>query len=134
MARFTDMNTEGFEQADLDALNAALDTVLGGAEDDMSHVSDRLNNLWVKGATADDLVAAYWAQFPSTDAKIAVLDDCTRTADVIGYAETEAEAADVFMAYMQERMDAEDFAALQRPAFYYRSETSVASPAFEPMF
>jgi len=66
--------------------------------------------------------------------KIAVLDDCTRTANIIGHAATENEAADVFMAYMKDRMDAEDFAGLARPEFVYRSETSVVSPAFEPLF
>jgi len=66
--------------------------------------------------------------------KIAVLDDCTKTADVIGYAESAEEAADVFMAYMRERMEVEDFSTLARPMFIYRSETSVASPAFEPVF
>jgi hypothetical protein len=66
--------------------------------------------------------------------QIAVLDDCTNTADVIGYASTEDQAADVFMAYMKERMSTEDFAELARPAFYYRDQTSVASPAFEPMW
>jgi len=66
--------------------------------------------------------------------KIAVLDDCTRTANVIGYASTEEEAAEIFMRYMKERMDDDDFANLQRPQFAYRSETSVASPAFEPIF
>lgn len=64
--------------------------------------------------------------------KIAVLDDATRNAFVIGYAETAEEAADVFKAYMADRMEAEDFAELEIPHFYYRSETSVASPAFEP--
>lgn len=66
--------------------------------------------------------------------KIAVLDDCTRTADVIGYAATAEEAADVFMAYVQERSDPEDFATIERPTFAYRFTTSVASPAFEPLF
>lgn len=66
--------------------------------------------------------------------KIAVLDDCTRTANVIGHAASENEASDVFMAYMKERMDADDFATLARPTFAYRSETSVVSPAYEPLF
>lgn len=70
----------------------------------------------------------------TTSTKIAVLDDCTRDANVIGYAASTDEAAAVFMAYMQDRMDADDFAALTRPAFAYRSETSVTSPAFEPLF
>lgn len=64
--------------------------------------------------------------------KIAVLDDNIRDANVIGYAGSADEAADVYMAYMQERMDAEDFAELKRPVFYHRSETSVISPAFDP--
>lgn len=64
--------------------------------------------------------------------KIAVLDDNTRDANVIGYAASEAEAAEIFMAYMKERMDADDFAELARPTFYHRSETSVVSPAYEP--
>lgn len=66
--------------------------------------------------------------------KIPVLDDCTKDAHVIGYASSEAEAADVYMSYMRDRMDPDDFATLERPAFAYRSETSVASPAYEPVF
>lgn len=65
--------------------------------------------------------------------KIAVLDDNTRDAFVIGYAETKQEAAEVFKSYMAERMEPEDFAELQIPDFAYRMETSVASPAFEPL-
>lgn len=66
--------------------------------------------------------------------QIAVLDDCTRDANIIGYAKNEAEAADVFMAYMQERMAPDDFATLHRPTYTHRHETSVVSPAFEPLF
>ena len=66
--------------------------------------------------------------------QIAVLDDNTRDANVIGYAANETDAADVFMAYMRDRMDDESFAELKRPQFHYRSETSVVSPAYEPMF
>lgn len=66
-------------------------------------------------------------------AMIAVLDDNTKDADVIGYANNEAEAANVFMAYVKARMDPEDFEEMERPAFVFRSETSVASPAFEPL-
>lgn len=65
--------------------------------------------------------------------KIAVLDDNTRDANVIGYATDEQEAAMIFAAYMQERMEADDFAALTIPAFAYRMDTSVVSPAFEPL-
>lgn len=66
--------------------------------------------------------------------KIAVLDDCTRDADIIGYAENEAEAEAIYMAYMKERMDEEDFSTLAKPDFAYRSQTSVVSPAYEPIF
>lgn len=66
--------------------------------------------------------------------KIAVLDDNTKDAIVIGQAATEEEATDVFMAYMKERMDADDFAGLERPRFARRLSTSAASPAFEPLF
>jgi len=66
--------------------------------------------------------------------KIPVLDDCTKDAYVIGYASSEAEAADVYMSYMRDRMDSDDFATLERPAFAYRSETSATSPAYEPVF
>jgi hypothetical protein len=69
-----------------------------------------------------------------TTTKIAVLDDNTADASVIGYAETAEEAAQVYMAYNQERMSAEDFADLEQPEFEYRVSTSVASPAFEPLF
>ena len=65
--------------------------------------------------------------------RIAVLDDNTRDAFVIGHASTVEEAADVFMAYMADHMDAADFAELQRPQFVRRMTTSVVSPAFEPL-
>jgi hypothetical protein len=70
---------------------------------------------------------------PVASEKIAVLDDCTRTSSVIGYASTPEEAADVFMAYMRDRMEADDFATLGRPTFVWRRETSAASPAWEPI-
>lgn len=66
--------------------------------------------------------------------KISVLDDCTRDAHVIGEAANVEEAADVFMAYMRERMEPDDFAGLERPNFEWRRETAVASPAFEPLW
>lgn len=65
--------------------------------------------------------------------KIAVLDDNTADANVIGYAADETEAAEIFLDYHRERMSIADFAELQLPAFAYRSQTSVASPAFEPL-
>lgn len=73
---------------------------------------------------------------------IAVLDDNTRDANVIGKAETADQAADVFMAYMGERMTADDFADLERPSFARRSADTLdkglrdecADGAFEPMW
>lgn len=70
----------------------------------------------------------------NTTTKIAVLDDNTIDANIIGYAANENEAADVFMAYMKDRMEADDFSNLSTPDFAFRSETSVVSPAFEPLF
>lgn len=66
-------------------------------------------------------------------AQVAVLDDNTRDANVIGYASNQAEAADVYRAYCAERMDADDLADLTIPTFAYRTTTSVASPAYEPL-
>jgi len=68
-----------------------------------------------------------------TQNQIAVLDDSTKTAYVIGFASTAEQAADIFMAYFKDRMNAEDFAELKCPQFAYRMSTSVASPAFEPL-
>lgn len=64
MIKFTDSNTEGFSQADLDTLNDAYVAILGGDEDDEDHVADRLNNLWTEGADADELVRRYRERFP----------------------------------------------------------------------
>ncbi len=59
MARFTENNTEGFSSTDLSALNAAYDAMLSeGFDDDMNRLSDRLNNVWFEGATAEELTAA----------------------------------------------------------------------------
>jgi hypothetical protein len=69
-----------------------------------------------------------------TMTKISVLDDNTRDATIIGFAANETEASEIFMAYMKDRMDADDFANMEVPAFAHRHETSVASPAFEPLF
>lgn len=66
--------------------------------------------------------------------QIAVLDDNTADANVIGYASDADSAAEVFMAYMADRMDAADYADLARPDFTCRTDTSVVSPAFEPLF
>lgn len=66
--------------------------------------------------------------------KVAVLDDNTRDADVIGFAADENEAADVFMAYMASRMEGDDFAELDRPVFAYRIDNAVVAPCFEPLF
>lgn len=66
--------------------------------------------------------------------KLPVLDDCTRDANVIGYASSEAEAAEVFMSYHRERMDADDFAELAKPAFAYRTDNAVSAPCYEPLF
>lgn len=75
-------------------------------------------------------------------ATIAVLDDNTRDAAVIGHAANPAGAADVFMAYMRERMEADDFASLERPTFAFRNPLDLdkglrdecADGAFEPLF
>lgn len=64
MTKFNENNTEGFNKAELDALNSAYTTILAGGEDDMNHVADRLNNLWAEGTTADDLVRRYRERFP----------------------------------------------------------------------
>lgn len=72
--------------------------------------------------------------------KLPVLDDATRDAHVIGYAETAEEAGEVFKAYMAERMEPEDLAELAVPAFYRRSVESLSPElrddcrdgAFEP--
>ena len=69
-----------------------------------------------------------------TNELIAVLDDNTKTADVIGYATTSAQAAEVYRAYMAERAVLDDGEEIKVPTFAYRDSTSVASPAFEPLW
>lgn len=64
---------------------------------------------------------------------IAVLDDNTRDANVIGYASNEVEAAEVYRSYHAERMTADEIEDLIIPTFAYRSDTSVVSPAYEPL-
>lgn len=95
--------------------------------------SDAVTNAYTDGIDIADWQSAA-LRLLSGNQKVAVLDDNTRDANVIGEAETEEQAADVFMAYMRDRMDAQDFADLKRPAFAYRVSTSVISPAFEPLF
>ena len=73
--------------------------------------------------------------------KIAVLDDNTRDATVIGFAANAKEAALIYSAYMADRMDADDFAELTIPDFAFRNPTDLAPElhaecsegAFEPL-
>jgi hypothetical protein len=56
---FTPDNTEGFTAAELATLNAALAALQREApEVDMKAWHDRLNNKWVPGITAEELVQA----------------------------------------------------------------------------
>lgn len=62
MARFTQDNTNGFTDADISILNAALDRIKHcGISDDMNRISDKLNNLWFEGVTIEQLVTMYLA-------------------------------------------------------------------------
>lgn len=58
--RYTEDNTEGFTQAGLDTLNEAYNQIIAmiGHEDEQiaSSVGDLLNNAWIEGITADELV------------------------------------------------------------------------------
>lgn len=67
MAYFTESNTIGFSTQDLSVLNAAMDTVMRDMNSDVDQddrdqfektVCDIINNAWVSGASADDLVNA----------------------------------------------------------------------------
>ena len=63
MTTWTEDNTEGFTAAELDAMNDAqerLESAFGGV--DSKHISDRLNNAFCPGMTADDLVEAVSAR------------------------------------------------------------------------
>ena len=59
MTRWTNENTEGFDQSALDNLNRA-QTALEGKyfTVDAGNIADMLNNAWVDGATANDLFVA----------------------------------------------------------------------------
>lgn len=65
--------------------------------------------------------------------KIAVLDDNTRDANVIGYAETAEEAAVVWRAYMSERAYLAEGETLEVPAFARRIDGAAVVPSFEPL-
>lgn len=65
--------------------------------------------------------------------KIAVLDDNTRDANVIGYASTEIEAAEVYRSYHAERMTADEMEDMVIPTFAYRGDNSAVVPSFEPL-
>jgi hypothetical protein len=68
---------------------------------------------------------------------IAVLEDNTRTAEIIGYAATAEQAADVYMTYLSGGMDPEDFATIKAPVFVRRWPGDTAAGdqyAWEPMF
>lgn len=63
MTYFTDMNTEGFSETDLQNLNAAHDRMIAEGYD-AKDAGDRLNNAWDADMTADELFAA--ATAPAT--------------------------------------------------------------------
>lgn len=56
MAYFTDMNTEGFTESDLETLNEAMDILIADGWDEQA-ATDKLNNAWCGGETAAELVA-----------------------------------------------------------------------------
>ncbi len=56
---WTQENTEGFTDADLVALNFALEALAAEFEDvDPANLNDMLNNAWTDGADANTLIAA----------------------------------------------------------------------------
>jgi len=67
MSHFTANNTEGFDSDELAVLNDALDAVAPqaqGANEQIRHsVGDALNNAWVPGMTAADLIGAVGPRF-----------------------------------------------------------------------
>jgi len=52
---FSQDNTEGFTNSELEILNAALKIRLERGEDEQD-ASDAINNAWVKGAQVEDLI------------------------------------------------------------------------------
>ena len=67
MTQFTDSNTDGFTQSDLDVLNAAYEVVMQNAEfeADTHAYSDGILNAWVEGDTVDTLVERFRRNHPS---------------------------------------------------------------------
>lgn len=57
MPYFTDMNTEGFSEADLENLNTAHERMVSEGYD-AKDAGDRLNNAWREGMSAADLYTA----------------------------------------------------------------------------
>jgi hypothetical protein len=58
MTKWTEDNTEGFTEAELDELNAAQAELELVTDWDETNIADLLNNAWVPGSTAEALVAA----------------------------------------------------------------------------
>jgi len=67
MSHFTANNTEGFDSDELAAMNTALDAVApqaqGANEQIRQSVGDALNNAWLTGMSAADLIAAVGPRF-----------------------------------------------------------------------
>lgn len=58
MTRWTENNTEGFTAEELEILNDAQERLESDNPGiDASNISDLLNNTWVPGITADELVS-----------------------------------------------------------------------------
>lgn len=65
-----------------------------------------------------------------------VLDDYTRSAEIIGYATSAGAALRVYMRYMRDRMDSTDFSEMELPRFVYLSGSSsaIGIAAWEPQW
>lgn len=66
---WTHLNTDGFTRADLAALNTAQAELERRApEVDPENIADALNNEWIEGASAAELIARAWTRLNGPDA------------------------------------------------------------------
>ena len=59
---WTQDNTEGFADAELSTINAALERLMSDTKADPETINDAINDAWQDGATEDDLYAAVMAR------------------------------------------------------------------------
>jgi hypothetical protein len=96
---FTSENTEGFTAQELETLNSALAVLIARHPDaDEANLSDALNNVWVPGLTAQELVNLVpFGQAKAAPMTIKIYDIVDQDGELIEESLTLAEAAHAVM-------------------------------------